>query len=404
MVRGRHKLTMTASAAAMALALSACIWTFAEPSVVDDGFGNDGALTFTVEENQFLDGRAIGADELLVVNRSTGAVAKYGADGAPDPAWTSPTLSGQLLVRGLLDGTMTTIETVSGQPVLRRYTADGNRIESVATPITVPGPFRQYGTSTAGNVAIAASVCDAEGCNALTVQSISADGTARWTTTVPMDEWDLGCATTTTTASVQALNSGEVTIAQRRCSEANSTALTGIVIRRLTAEGAIDETYADGAGFAVLSGPGSQRPVEVIHSQTGQVLAKSGSYRLQRVTPDGLFDTVFGERAGTAYVDGRGPDDIEPNGEGYTLTARASEPHCGVTATTVAFVRPDGTLASSFVTSVPLGSSSIIRYPDGNMVLRGVHQTTVPYPDGNGYSCTAPRTFTFLRLIAPTPE
>ena len=142
----------------------------------------------------------------------------------------------------------------------------------------------------------------------------------------------------------------------------------------------------------------------MVHSQTGHVLAKSGGYRLQRVTEEGAFDTAFGDRAGTAYVGGRGLDDIEPNGAGYTVTAHGSQSDCGMSDTTVAFVRADGSMASSFVTPVPLGSASVLRYRDGNMVLRGVGQTTLPSPDGNGYSCIAPRTFTFLRLVAPTAE
>lgn len=406
MVLRRRRFIGSVAAATAALTLGACNWSYVQPTTVDTGFGSDGLLEVPSETEHLLQASTIGADGLVLWGGTDQEVVRYDGTGQLDASWTPPTLADPILVAGLPNGTMTALSFEPDGFQVLRFGADGTRDTSISSPITLGGswPTMGFGVSTHGRLAAVASVCSPEvGCDAVEVQTFGADGTQRWTTTVATDQHGSGCAVGRSRPTVLALDSGPVMIAQQRCGTVGGSA-SDVIVRRLLADGTLDGTYGNGTGYAVLPGAA----LRVVHSQTGHVLAQSGSAQLTRLTSEGTPDETFGTRSARTYLGSDAASvQVAPNGDGYTLSADLfdpGKPPCAPGATSVAFVDGTGTRTARLTTPEPLGPAAILRYADGSHVLTGVEQMAEPDEEFGGTRCVAPRTHRYLRMVAPAAE
>jgi uncharacterized delta-60 repeat protein len=287
---------------------------------LDTTFGAGGAVTDNLDNNETFNSVAIQADGKIIAAGSSGGMlllARYNADGSPDPSFGS---AGRMvapvagttdaaaygIALGTTDNSIVVAGSAGGQFLLDRFTANGS-----PDPAFNGGLPSLFGSASAGNVF------------------------------------------------------GRVAIQSDGGIVAAGASSGSVVVARVTAAGAVDNTFGT-SGIAAVSqlaapdlAPGQPDHTEGLAlDPAGNILVANhtaaGHFGLVRLTPAGAIDTTFGT-AGLATADFGGNDDADFVGvtstsqilvAGTSLTSASPIPRIAVAAFTL-----NGSIDTTFATN-----------------------------------------------------
>jgi uncharacterized delta-60 repeat protein len=191
-------------------------------------------------------------------------------------------------------------------------------------------------------------------------------------------------------------NAGKIVVVAREPATGLPT-----LVARYTGNGSLDTSFAGGAGYDSLSN--LKIPSVAIQSNGAIVVAgnPSGGMGLDRLNPDGSFDTTFGS-GGVVVVSP--PANTSYSARDVTIQSNGQIVVAGFySATTQSFLvarfnSADGSLDTSFGTSgiassgsSAAGTVAVALEPDSRIVVAG---TIPPYPSG----------FTLARFLSTVPQ
>jgi uncharacterized delta-60 repeat protein len=360
--------------------LSAAVARYNSDGSPDTTFATTGKTTITApgapNETQAY-AVAVQSDAKVVVGGGSSAkmfIARFNADGTPDTAFggaangmlVSSAIPGQLLVSELAIAPSGAIYASVGRQTSNGYVA---RLTSAGVFDTTFGTTGYAMISAASGFGGVAALPDGtvlatgsngalNGQNAIVVHH-HADGGVDNTFGTLGEAVINAKATKDTATSVIAQPDGKIAVAGNSAFPGSSATL-----RRYTAAGAADTTFASGQSYQGLP----SYPRSIALDPLGGLVAVGGfsSFEVTRTTPAGLADTTFGTSQGRAtFTMGAGdvafPTCVRVDGTGRAIVAGFSTPSGGgamrfaVARLTTAGV-PDTTFASTGKIATPIGT------------------------------------------------